>query len=51
LYAELTSSLLAATSSALKTTGEKKAGIFNIPGWNSVLKLKHQIARADFGYG
>jgi len=48
LYAELTSSLLAATYSAFKTTGKKKAGKFNIPGWNSVVKSKHEIAKAAF---
>jgi len=32
LYAELTCSLLAATSSPFKTTGKKKAGKFNNPG-------------------
>jgi len=46
LYANLTSSLLADTSSAFKTTGKKKAGKFNIPCWNSVVKSKHQIAKA-----
>jgi len=48
LYAELTSSLLAATSSAFETAGKKKAGKFNIPGWNSVDKSKHQIAKTAF---
>jgi len=38
LCAELTSSLLAATSSTIKTTGRKKAGELNIPRWNSVVK-------------
>jgi len=46
LYAELTSSLFGASSSAFKTTGEKKAGKFNIPSWKSVVKSKHQIAKA-----
>jgi len=32
LYAELTSALLAAVSSAFKTTGKKNAGKFSIPG-------------------
>jgi len=44
LYAELTSSLLAATS-AFKTTGKKKAGKFNIPSCKSAVKSKHQIAK------
>jgi len=48
LYAELTSYLLAATSSAFKTACQKNAGKFNIPGWNSVVKSKHQIANAVF---
>jgi len=48
LYAELTSALLAAASSAIKTTGKKNEGKFNIPGWNSVVKSKHQIAKAAF---
>jgi len=48
LYAELTSALLAAASSAFEKTGEKNAGKFNIPGWNSVVKSKHQIAKAAF---
>jgi len=48
LYAELTSSLLATTSSAFKTAGKKNAGKFNIPGWNSVVKAQHQIAKAAF---
>ena len=34
LYAELTSVLLAAASSANKTTRKKNEGKFNIPGWN-----------------
>ena len=48
LYAELTSALLAAASSAIKTTSKKNEGKFNIPGWNSVVKSKHQIAKAIF---
>jgi len=46
LYAELASALLAAASSAIKTTGNKNEGKFNIPGWNSVVKSKHQISKA-----
>ena len=46
LYTELTSALLAATFSAFKTTGKKNAGKFNVPGWSSVVKSKHQIAKA-----
>jgi len=41
-------SLRAATSSAFKTPCKKNAGNFNIPGWNSVVKSKHQIAKAAF---
>jgi len=41
-------SLRAATSSAFKTACKKNAGKFNIPGWNSVVKSKHQIAKAAF---
>jgi len=48
LYAELTSALRAAASSAIKPTGKKNEGKFNIPGWNSVFKSKHQIAKAAF---
>ena len=48
LHAELTSALLAAASSVIKTTGKKNEGKFNIPGWNSVVKSKHQIAKAAF---
>jgi len=48
VYAELTSSLLAASASGFKTTGKKKASKFNIPVWNSVVKSKHQIAKAAF---
>jgi len=48
LYAELTSALLAAAYSAIKTTGKKNEGKLNIPGWNSVVKSKHQIAKAAF---
>ena len=48
LSAELTSALLAAASSAMKTTGKKNEGKFNIPGWNSVVKSKHQYAKAAF---
>ena len=48
LYAELTSALFAAASSAFKTTGRKNEGKFNIPGWNSVVKSKHQMAKAAF---
>ena len=48
LYAELTSALLPAASSAIKTTGKKNEGKFNISGWNSVVKSKHQIAKAAF---
>ena len=48
LYAELTSALLAAASSAIKTTGKKNEGKFNIPGWNSVVKSKHQITKIAF---
>jgi len=48
LHAELTSSLLAASSSVFQTAGKKKAGKFNIPGWNSVVKSKRQIAKAAF---
>jgi len=40
--------LLAATSSAIKTKSKKNEGEFNIPGWNSVVKSKHQIAKAAF---
>ena len=47
-YAELTSALLAAASTAIKTTGKKDEGKFNIPGWNSVVKSKHQLAKAAF---
>jgi len=32
LYVELTSSLLAASTSAFKSTGKNKASKFNIPG-------------------
>ena len=46
--AELTSALLAAASSAIKPTGKKNEGKFYIPGWNSVVKSKHQIAKAAF---
>ena len=46
LYAELTSALLAAASSAIKTTGKKNESKFSIPGWNSVIKSKHQFAKA-----
>ena len=28
---------------AIKPTGKKNEGKFNIPGWNSVVKSKHQI--------
>jgi len=48
LYAELTSALLAATSSTFKPLGKKNAGKFNIPGWKSVVKSKHQTAKATF---
>ena len=51
LYAELTSALLAAASSAIKPTGKKNEGKFNIPDWNSVVKSKHQIAKAAFRLG
>ena len=47
-YAELTIALLVAASSAIKPTGKKNEGKFNIPGWNSVVKSKHQIAKAAF---
>ena len=47
-YAELTSALLSAASSAIKPTGKKNEGKFNIPGWNLVVKSKHQIAKAAF---
>jgi len=46
LYAELTSALFAAASSVIKTTGKKNEGKFNIPVWNSVVKSKHQFAKA-----
>jgi len=48
LYAKLTSALLAATFSAFKTTGKNNGGKFNISGWTSVVKSKHQIAKAAF---
>ena len=48
LYAELTSALLAAAPSSIKTTGKKNEGKFSISGWNSVVKSKHQIAKAAF---
>ena len=48
LYAELASALRAAASSAIKTTVKKNEGKFNILGWNSVVKSKHQIANAAF---
>jgi len=48
LCAELISSLLAATSFEFKTTGKKNVGKFNIPGWNLVVKSKHQIEKAAF---
>jgi len=41
--------LLAATSAAFKTTGRKKAGKFIVPGWNSVVKSKHQLQRQPSG--
>ena len=44
----LTSALLAAASSAIKTTGKKNEGKFSIPGWNLVVKSEHQIAKAAF---
>jgi len=47
-YAELTSALLAVASSATNATGEKNAGKFNIPGWNSVVKSNHQMTKAAF---
>ena len=40
--------LLVAASSAIKPTGKKNEGKFNIPGWNSAVKSKHQIAKAAF---
>jgi len=46
LYAELTSALLAATSSTFKTLGKKNAGKFDIPDWHLVVKTKHQAAKA-----
>ena len=53
LYAELTNALLAAASSAIKPTCNKNEGKFNIPGWNSVVKSKHQNCkgRKPSGYG
>jgi len=48
LCAELTSALLAAASSAIKTTGKKNEGTSNIPGWSSVVNSKHQIVKAAF---
>jgi len=48
LYAELTSVLLAAASSAIITIGKENEGKFNIPGWKSVVKSKHQISKAAF---
>jgi len=52
IYVELTSSLLAATCSAFKTTGKKKSGKFNIPGWNSVIKSKFiKLQSQPSGYG
>ena len=48
LHAELTNALLAAASSAVKPTGNKNEGKLNIPGWNSLVKSKHQIAKAAF---
>ena len=48
MYAELTSALLAAATTAIKPTGKKNEGEFNIPGWNVVVKSKHQIAKAAF---
>jgi len=48
LYAKLTNALLAAASSAIKPTGKKNEGKFNIPDRNSVVKSKHQIAKAAF---
>ena len=47
-HVKLTSFLLAAAFSAIKTTGRNRAGNFNIPGWNSVVKSRHQIAKAAF---
>jgi len=47
-YAELSSALVGAASSAIKPTGKKNEGKFNIPAWNSVVKSKHQIAKAAF---
>ena len=40
--------IIDAASSAIKTTGKKNEGKFNIPGWSSVVKSKHQIAKAAF---
>ena len=48
MYVELTNALLAAASSAIKPIGKKNEGKFNVPGWNSVVKSKHQIAKAAF---
>jgi len=46
--AELTSALVAAASSAIKTTRKKNEGKFTILSWNAVVKSKHQIAKAAF---
>jgi len=51
LFAEMTSALLATTSSAFKRTGKKNAGKFNIPGWNSVVKKNIKLQRQPSGYG
>ena len=51
LYAELTSALLAAASSAIKTTGKKNEGKFNIPGWNSVVNQNTKLQRKPSDYG
>jgi len=48
LYAELTSALLAIASSTLEILGKKNGGKFSIPGWNSVVKSKHQTAKPAF---
>jgi len=47
LHAELTGSLLAASSSAFITTGNKKETKFYIPDWNIGGQMKTSIAKAD----
>ena len=47
-YAKLTNVLITAAATTIPANNGKTLCKNNVPGWNSVVRFKHQIARAAF---